>query len=233
MTSSTPLVVPEHVAIIMDGNRRWARQHSFELLRGHEYVANELIKKLVEHAISRGIKFLTLWAFSTENWHRDQQEVAGIMNLFRQAFQKNAAELHEKGVKLNVIGDLNAFPEDIQENVQHWLQETADNNQITVTFALNYGGRDEIIRAINRWQSSTTRAELTLQDFSKYLDTASLPDPELIIRPGGEKRLSGFLPWQAVYSELYFTEVLMPDFNEVEFDKALEDFASRQRRFGK
>lgn len=217
----------------MDGNRRWARQHKLELLKGHEYVANKLIKELVEKSIEQGISYLTLWAFSTENWHRDKQEVGGILNLFRQAFQKNAAELHELGVRLHVIGETSAFPEDIQQGMGKWLKESKDNTKITVTFALNYGGRDEIIRAVNKWKDEHPRENLTSETLTSYLDTASLPDPDLIIRPGGEQRLSGFLPWQSVYSELYFTDVLMPDFSPAEFDKALENFVQRQRRFGK
>ena len=230
--------LPKHIAIIMDGNRRWAKQHGLELFRGHEQVANRVVKELVEQCVRRGVSYVTFWAFSTENWQRDDDEVSWIMQLFRQAFTKNAAELHEAGVRLNMIGDLQKFPNDIQENVRHWLELSKSNTAITVTFALNYGGRDEILRATRQLAKQVGAGEvaadgITEEVFAAALDTHDMPDPDLIIRPGGEKRLSGLLPWQSVYSELYFTDVLMPDFNGAELDKALADYAARQRRFGK
>ncbi len=230
--TQTKSTVPQHIAIIMDGNRRWAKQHAMEVLQGHEYVADKVIEQLVDQCVVRGVSFLTLWAFSTENWGRDSQEVAGLMQIFRKSFSRSAEQLHAKGVRLRVIGDLAAFPSDIQENVAKWLDISAKNTKITVIFALNYGGRDELIRAINEFRSHE-KSVATPEIFSKYLDTADTPDPDLIIRPGGEKRLSGFLPWQSVYAELYFTDVLMPDFDAAELDKALADYAERQRRFGK
>jgi undecaprenyl diphosphate synthase len=225
--------LPQHIGIIMDGNRRWARQHKLEALKGHEYVANKVIEPLVEHCIKLGIPYLTLWAFSTENWQRDQQEVEGLMNLFRNAFKRNVQKLHDQGVKLHFIGDLSRFPQDIQDNVTRWLEMSKNNQNITVTFALNYGGRNEIIRAIRTLaKTNQNLTELSDQSFSTALDTAHLPDPDLIIRPGGEQRLSGFLPWQSVYAELYFTNVLMPDFDVTELNKALEEYSHRARRFG-
>ncbi len=229
--------IPTHVAIIMDGNRRWARRQGLDITEGHRHVANEVIKDLAEHAIERNIEFLTLWAFSTENWKRPEDEVTAILELFREAFDKSAKKLHEKGVRLEMIGDLDRFPDDIRENVRHWIQETKDNETLTVTFALNYGGRDEIIRAVKSLATDVVSGELSLHDidedvFSQHLDTAGTPDPDLIIRPGGEQRLSGFLPWQAEYSEYYFTDTLMPDFSPVKFDEALDEFERRQRRFG-
>lgn len=229
----TPTSIPKHVAIIMDGNRRWARAHGLQILQGHQKVAQEIIKRLVRQAIKRGVKYLTLWAFSTENWQRDKSELTGLMALFREAFGQNAKELHELGVKLNLIGDLDAFPADIQTGVKNWLDKTSRNDNITVTLALGYGGRDEILRAIKKLvNSQVPAAEITEVKISQTLDTTGLPDPDLIIRPGGEKRLSGFLTWQSVYSELYFTSTLMPDFDEVAFDQALAEFDSRTRRFG-
>lgn len=220
------LVVPKHVAIIMDGNRRWARQNGFSIIKGHRKVAEEMIERLADFAILRGIAYMTLWAFSTENWQRSEEEVAGIMDLFRETFSTSAEKLHKKGVRVAVIGDMSRFPRDIREGVEFWVNETKRNQKLIVTFALNYGGRDEIERAVDAGG----------KDFKNFLDTKTmidLPDPDLLIRPGGEKRLSGFLTWQTVYSELYFTDVLMPDFDEKEFDKALNDYSQRQRRFGK
>lgn len=225
---------PQHIAIIMDGNRRWARQNKLKALQGHQYVIDRVIEPLVDRCIEHGIKYLTLWAFSTENWKRDPQEVQGLMMLFREAFKRNAKHLHDKGVRLHVIGDMSKFPQDIQEETRHWLDISKENNKITVNFALNYGGRDEILRAMRKFMSDgKTGEELTEEAVHHYLDTANMPDPDLIIRPGGEQRLSGYLTWQSVYAELYFTDVLMPDFSPTELDKALEEYAHRQRRFGK
>ncbi len=224
--AKTQNTIPTHVAIIMDGNRRWARRNGLAIIKGHRKVAEEMIERLADFCILKGIKYLTLWAFSTENWQRPEEEVSGIMDLFRETFATSAERLHKKGVRVAIIGNLSRFPKDIQDGVNFWLNETEKNQELTVTFALNYGGRDELIRAVRQGGAN----------FEKFLDTkklVDLPDPDLLIRPGGEKRLSGFLTWQSVYSELYFTDVLMPDFDEAEFNKALEDYASRQRRFGK
>lgn len=224
--AETKSLIPQHVAIIMDGNRRWARQHGLSIIKGHRKVAEEIIERLADFAIAKGIGDLTLWAFSTENWQRSQEEVNGLMDLFRETFSTSAGKLHKKGVRVAVIGDLSRFPKDIRDGVNFWIKETENNQKLIVTFALNYGGRDEIKRAV----------QVGGQNFEQFLDTQkmiTLPDPDLLIRPGGEKRLSGFLTWQTVYSELYFTDVLMPDFDEKEFAKALEDYAQRQRRFGK
>ena len=229
---------PQHVAIIMDGNRRWAKKQGLAIIKGHRKTAEETIERLADYAISVGIKFLTLWAFSTENWQRDQEEVEGIMNLFRETFATAAERLHKKGVRVHTIGDLGGFPQDIREGIERWKVETAKNKKLIVTFALNYGGRDELIRAIKRLFANEKKLltkKICSELLEKYLDTkqgVNLPDPELIIRPGGEKRLSGYLPWQGIYSELYFCSTLMPDFNEAEFAKALDEYAQRQRRFG-
>lgn len=237
-TAKIPQQIPQHVAIIMDGNRRWARKQGLAIIKGHRKTAEETIERLADFAIKVGIKYLTLWAFSTENWQRDQEEVEGIMNLFRETFSTAAERLHKKGVRVHTIGDLNYFPQDIKEGVEHWKKETVNNKKIIVTFALNYGGRDELTRAVNRLISAEKNLKskpITAQLLEKYLDTkqeVDLPDPELIIRPGGEQRLSGYLPWQGIYSELYFCQTLMPDFNEKEFAQAIADYASRQRRFG-
>jgi undecaprenyl diphosphate synthase len=226
-------VTPKHVAIIMDGNRRWAKQHGLQAIQGHQKVAREVIERLVDHCVAAQIPYLTLWAFSTENWRRDPQEVSGLMSLFRETFGVSSGRLHDKGVKIQTIGDLSKFSRDIQDNIAHWKQVTTNNTKITVTFALNYGGRDEIMRAMQAWKTQAQDdQEVSEALVSSLLDTAQMPDPDLIIRPGGEQRLSGFLTWQSVYAELYFTKVLMPDFGPAELDKALLEYQDRQRRFG-
>lgn len=226
--------IPAHVAIIMDGNRRWARSHGWEAIRGHEYVVDNVIEPIVDRCIELGISYLTLWAFSTENWERDQREIEGMMQLFRRAFEKKVEDLHKKGVKLQIIGDIDRFPDDIAKNAKRWVEISKDNTKITVSFALNYGGRDELLHAINLLhQKNPSASTFTQEDLEAHLSTAGMPDPDLIIRPGGQFRLSGFLPWQSVYSELYFTDILMPEFQVNELNEALQDYSNRQRRFGK
>lgn len=256
--------LPKHVVIIMDGNRRWARSRGFSVLTGHNFVMDRILEPLVDRAIERGIAYLTFWAFSTENWERDRREVEGIMRIFRKGFSKSAEVLHKKGVRLKIIGDLSKFPKDIQTNASKWVETSRNNRKITVCFALNYGGRDEILRAVNRLikvrlekaiiprlpgvsPSPGTRRNdraglnslpalsnsIDEDELTSRLDTAGMPDPDLIIRTGGEQRLSGFMLWQCAYSELYFTKMLMPDFSPREFDRAIDDFLTRKRRFGK
>jgi undecaprenyl diphosphate synthase len=222
---------PKHIAIIMDGNRRWAKRQGLAIIKGHRKMTDEVIEELADASIKNKIKFLTLWAFSTENWKRNKKEVADLMMLFREMFKKNAKKLHEKGVKIMTIGDLSRFDRDIQESINFWIKETRNNKKITVIFALNYGGRDEMVRAVERARGldSWKASEL---EFSKLLDTKDIPDPDIIIRPGGEKRLSGFLLWQSSYAELFFTDVLAPDFRTKQLEEVIKEFKNRQRRFG-
>jgi len=232
------MTTPQHVAIIMDGNRRWARQQGLQASLGHKQMVEEGIERIVRGAKKLGIKYLTLWAFSTENWQRDKKEVQFLMKLFRQMFTKEVKKLHEKGVRIRTIGDLSRFDQDIQDSIAKWVEETAKNKDITVIFALNYGGQDEILRAINKItqeikSNNSQPKKLSQSRFEQGLDTADLPKVDLIIRPGGEQRLSGFLAWQSAYAELYFTDVLMPDFDENELTKAVKEFQRRQRRFDK
>lgn len=223
----------------MDGNRRWARRHGLEIVQGHRKMTDEMIERLVDHAILRGVKYLTLWGFSTENWNRSPKEVDDLMMLFRELFTRNAQPLHEKGVRINHLGDPSRFAPDIQEQMAYWQEKTKNNQTITVSLALNYGGRDEILRAVQKITKEVKVGNLDpdqkmdVAAFSSYLDTHDLPDPEIIIRPGGEKRLSGFLLWQMEYAELYFPDVLMPDFDEKQLDLVIDDFEKRSRRFGK
>jgi len=251
--------IPQHVAVIMDGNRRWAKEHKLGVIDGHKYVANHVLEPLVEHASHIGIKFITFWAFSTENWRRDPQEVKGILSIFRRAIVDFGEKMHKKGIRIRMIGDLTKFPNDIQKEVNRLVDLTKKNTRITVIFALNYGGRDEIMRAMNkaisyellaslklRRSASAIRQkkdqgdkdfaeswELTAESYAHFLDTSGIPDPDLIIRTSGEQRLSGFLMWQSEYSELYFPDWYMPEFTPERLDEAVAEFNKRKRRFGR
>jgi len=223
-------MLPQHIAIIMDGNRRWAKEHNLPVLEGHRRVADNILEPLVEHAAKRGVKYLTFWAWSTENWQRKSEEVVGIMGVFRHVIQKRWQKLHEKGVRIKVIGNIEPFDLDIKQSLLDLVEVTKNNTKITTIFALNYGGRDEIVRAMQK--CTMHNDQYTKEEFEKHLDTAGVPDPELIIRTGGEQRLSGFLLWQSEYSELYFPSWYMPEFTGERFDEALEEFVKRKRRFG-
>jgi undecaprenyl diphosphate synthase len=244
--------IPTHIAIIMDGNRRWAKEHGLPVFAGHQKVTDDILEPLIEYASDIGVRYLTFWAWSTENWNRTPKEVAGIMRLFRKVINDTWDRLHKKGVKILVIGDISKFEPDIQQSLKAVIKKTQNNSKITAVFALNYGGRDEIIRAVNKYvyssrellsanregskDSSRLRSsniEITAESFSTYLDTAGIPDPELVIRTGGEQRLSGFLLWQSQYSEFYFPTWYMPDFTPEKLDEAIKEYSSRQRRFGK
>ena len=183
----------------------------------------QVTESLIERAGELGVKYLTLWAFSTENWNRDEKEVTGLMNLFRKALMTKVERFIAKGARLKMIGDMSRFAPDIQEGMKRAMAASEKNDKITVTFALNYGGRDEIKRAVEKGG----------KQFEKYLDTAEMSDPELIIRTGGEQRTSGFLMWSSAYSEYYFTDKLFPEFSPGELDKAIEEYQKRQRRFGR
>jgi len=243
MTSNSR--IPKHVAIICDGNRRWARAHGWEVFKGHDKAVNEVFEPLIDHAQARGIKFLTFWIFSTENWTRDKAEVDFLMNLFRSFFDRQVSELHKKGVRINMIGDISGFAPDIQDKIRWGLRETAQNTGIVVTLAMNYGGRDELTRAFKQiarelLDGSLKLSDITKENISAHLDTAGehlehaavVPDPEFVIRTGGEQRMSGFLSWQHEYAEFAFPEFAFPDFSPAKLDEMLEDFANRQRRFG-
>ena len=225
--------LPKHVALIMDGNRRWAREQGKSSLEGHK-IGEERIEPIVDRAIELGISYLTFWAFSTENWKREKEEVEFLLNLFREGLQKKVDSFHKKNVRVNVIGNLAMFPDDIQKMVNGWIEKTKNNKTITVNVALSYGGRGEIIRAIKKNQGSSIKnQELTTDSFNQFLDTAGQPDPELMIRTGGQKRLSGFLTWQLEYAEFYFTDLLWPEFTSNEFDNALTWYREQKRNFGK
>lgn len=224
--------LPKHIGFIVDGNRRWAREKGLPTLIGHQK-GYEAIEPIIMHAIKLKIPYLTFWVFSTENWNRSRQEVEYLMEIFRGIFHGDmVVRLKKEGVRMNVIGELERFPQDIIKEVENLIAETKLNTQTQANFALSYGGRSELIKAINRMLKDNVK-EVDESVVSDYLYTRGIPDPDLIIRTGGERRLSGFLTWQSVYSELYFTKTYWPDFTPVEFDKALEDFINRSRRFGR
>lgn len=216
----------------MDGNRRWARERSLPVFAGHDRVANEILEPLIEHAAKRGVKYMTFWAFSTENWNREKQEVQAIMRIFRHVIAKRWVRLHEKGVRVKVIGDIARFDKDIQKSLYEVVEQTKNNTTITAVFALSYGGRDEIVRALHKVMADQKKS-ITKEEFSQYLDTAGIPDPDVIVRTGGEQRLSGFLPWQSEYSEFMFVPWYMPDFTSEKLDEVIEELSERQRRFGR
>ncbi len=224
----------QHVALIMDGNRRWAEEKKLRSLLGH-HKGYRQIEKIVDRANKYGIPYITFWAFSTENWKRSDEEVAYLMELFRKALKGNLfKKVMDKGGKIVVLGNLKAFPEDIRTEIIKAVEESRNNTGIQVNIALNYGGREEIVQAVQKIVSDKIKQyEITGDLISQYLYTKNQPDPDLIIRTGGAQRLSGYLPWQSIYSELYFTDTYWPDFEAEEFDKAIEEYKRRERRFGK
>ena len=224
------LNIPRHVAVIMDGNGRWAKKRLMPRTFGHNAGMNAMIA-MARKAKRMGVRYLTVYALSTENLSRPQEELDGLYNLFRKYFTKNVKDLYAEGAAVRVIGDITALPEDVQDLIVKWIANSPADAQFFVILALNYGARAEITRAVNAAISRGERVEEG--DVSALLDTKDFPDPDLIIRTGGELRLSNFLLWQAAYAELYFTDVLFPDFDEKQFEKAIKDYSSRNRRFGK
>ena len=226
---------PKHVAIIPDGNRRWAKEKGRPTAEGHRYAAQTTLPNLINELIRLDIKYFTFWALSTENLiGRSKEELSRLFNLIRISLKSKYEEFKEKKIRLKIIGELTKLPEDLQKEAAKITEETMGNKKITIILGLNYGGRDEIIRAISKIQNSEFRIQnLTKDNFSDNLDTKDIPDPDLIIRTGGEKRLSGFMLWQSEYSELYFSDLYFPDFTAKELEKAINNYSERQRRFGK
>jgi undecaprenyl diphosphate synthase len=225
-------IVPEHIAIIMDGNGRWAKARGLPRLAGHR-AGTENLRTIIRAAVKFGVKYLTFYAFSTENWARPDSEVSGLMKILSDVIERELDELHAEGARLVHIGDLNALPDNLQKKIRYALELTKDNTRITIVLALNYGGRDEILQAVKRMirdQVDPEKVDEALM--SEYLYTAGIPDPDLLIRTSGEQRISNFLTWQSVYSELYFPETYWPDFGEEELRKAIEIFGKRDRRYG-
>lgn len=225
--------IANHIAIIIDGNRRWARKKGLSTLLGHKKgIAN--VKKIVLYAQKQDLKILSVYGFSTENWHRSKKEVDYLMCLFANFIDKNIQELHKKGIQIRHIGNLQELPFSLQRKIKQAIKLTKNNQKMIFQMALNYGGRDEIKRVIQKIINQKIKSETVTEKYiSESLDTKGLPDPDLIIRTSGEQRLSGFLLWQASYAELYFSKVFWPDFDEKELDKAIMEFDKRQRRYGR
>ncbi len=224
--------IPHHVGIIMDGNGRWAEMRGLPRIEGHRRGA-ERSKEIIECAAELGLRSLTLYAFSTENWQRPSAEVATLMKLLEWYLQKELDRLMKDGIVFRAIGELWRLPEHIQGVIRNAVEKTSSNNGMVLVTALSYSGRNEIVRAVRKILRSGIVADaLTEEVFSSFLDTAGIPPPDLIIRTSGEKRISNFLLWQAAYAELYFTETLWPDFSKDEFLLAIQDYQQRERRFG-
>ena len=225
--------LPRHVAIIMDGNRRWARQRDLPEIEGHS-AGVEAIREVLRHAVRRGVRVLTLYAFSRENWARSDDEVAGLFSLLEAAVRSETDELRRQGVRVHLLGRLDELPEATRRSIDDALDATSDGDQLTLNIAFNYAGRTELVDAVRRIIAAGTPPEaIDEAAISAALYTAGLPDPDLVIRTGGEQRLSNFLIWQSAYAEFFFCEALWPDFGPAEFDAALLEFARRQRRFGR
>jgi undecaprenyl diphosphate synthase len=221
--------VPNHVAIIMDGNGRWATQRGLNRTEGHKEGV-KVVKKIVEASVEVGVKYLTLFAFSTENWKRGPSEVNFLLNLFVDTIYNYIPELKRNSVKLKFIGDFTPLPVPLKKTMEYALKETSDGSSLVLTIAINYGGRHEILEACRKLCESDE--DITEENFKKFLYTKDLPDPDLLIRTSGEMRISNFLLFQVAYTELYFTKTLWPDFTEEEYFKILQDFGKRERRFG-
>ena len=231
-----PKTAPAHVAIIMDGNGRWAQQRGRPRLFGHHAGAKR-VREIVEACPELGVKYLTIFAFSTENWKRTQVEVAGLMSLFRRYLEREANELFTSGVCVRFIGDRVRLDDKLVSLMDEMELCTADNDRVHLTVALNYGGRDEVTRAAQRLAFEVAEGRLKHQDvdaetLASFLDTHVLPDPDLVIRTSGEARISNFLLWQSAYSEYEFVDTLWPDFTATEFAKVLKSYGKRDRRFG-
>ena len=241
MHKSSTLVVPEapevprHVAVIMDGNGRWAKRRHLPRIAGHQRGV-EAVRTAVKCCVDRGIAYLTLFAFSSENWRRPAEEVALLMELFTGALTKEVVKMHRNGVRLRVIGDLGRFNARIQTLIGEAEQMTAGNQKLTLTIAANYGGRWDMLQALSRLMKDRTgagEAEIAEADLAPYLSMSYAPEPDLFIRTGGEHRISNFLLWQLAYTELYFTDALWPDFGAESLDEAIAWYSGRERRFGR
>lgn len=229
--------LPKHVAIIMDGNNRWAKKRFMPGLAGHK-AGTDAVRAVVELSASKGIEVLTLFAFSSENWRRPEDEVKGLMKLFTMALEREVSKLHKNNIRLKVMGDKSGFSEQIQTLIEDAEQLTANNDRMTLVIAANYGGQWDITQAAKRVSEDLVAGKIQANDineqtFHRYTLLSEFPAPDLLIRTGGENRISNFMLWQSAYSEFYFCDVLWPDFKQLEYQKALDSFTSRTRRFGR
>ncbi len=229
-----PEKTPQHIAIIMDGNGRWAQKRLMPRTVGHVKGA-AMVRRIIKACHDAGVRYVTLFAFSTENWRRPADEVSTLMDLFMQYLQKEVNDMSAEGVRLRIIGDRSAFPAELQARIAQAEAATAHNDQLHLTVAANYGGQWDILQAARAWQQAhpgQTLEQLTPEALALYLSTRELPEPDLLIRTGGEARISNFMLWQMAYTEMYFTNTLWPEFDENELRKALQSFGQRVRRFG-
>lgn len=232
----TDIVMPKHIAIIMDGNRRWAREKGLDVKQGHKEGAKTL-EKIVRYANKIGLGFITVYAFSTENWKRSEEEVGALMMLLGAYLDDYSKRADTENIRIKVLGDISALSESMQKSIKKCIERTKDNTGVTFNIALNYGGRDEIVKAVKAISTNVKDGKLNIDDIteetiSDNLYTAGEPDPDLLIRTSGELRTSNFLPWQIVYSEFLFIEKNWPDFNEKDLDYAIEIYNKRNRKFG-
>jgi len=227
--------IPEHVAIIMDGNGRWAKKRNLPRNIGHRQ-GGKTVEILCEEAYNLGIKYITVYAFSTENWSRPEDEVSALMNLLRNYMKDCIKQANKNKMRVKVLGDISRLDEDLQESIRALEKESEKNTGLRFQIALNYGGRDELLRAVKNLcddvKSDKVTGEITAELFSGYLDTAGIPDPDLLIRTSGEQRISNFLLWQLAYTEFYFPDVLWPDFTRDDLIAAIEYYNTRERRYG-
>ena len=231
-SSITPTDIPRHVAIIMDGNGRWAKERGLPRVAGHR-AGTENLRTIIRASAKLGIQYLTLYAFSTENWSRPRAEITGLMHILSDVIDREMDELNKEGARLVHIGHLDGLSKTLQEKVRQAIELTKNNRRITIVLAFNYGGRDEIIHAVkNMLKDHLAPEDVDEALMSRYMFTHGLPDPDLVIRTSGEQRTSNFLVWQSVYAEWVFPKVYWPDFDEEELRKAVEEYASRERRFG-
>lgn len=232
LISELPESIPKHIAIIMDGNGRWAKSKGLPRLAGHK-AGTENIRRIIKACVDFGVSTLTIYAFSTENWGRPDDEVIGLMNIFDNVFNREIIELHRQGAQLRHLGRLDEIKKSLREKVINGIEKTKNNDRLVLNVAFNYGGRDEIVRAIKQIVEDGISVEnINEALISKYLYTHDSPDPDLVIRTSGEQRISNFLIWQAAYAEWVFPDTYWPDFDERELLKAIQEFAKRERRFG-
>lgn len=225
--------IPNHIAIIMDGNRRWAKERGLLSVEGHR-AGYENFKKIAKKCHDLGVKIFTVYAFSTENWKRSEEEVSYLMKIFETALSKEKDFFIKNNIKLNIIGQIERLPEILRILAIEIMETTKDNTGGILNLAISYGGRQEIVDTVKKIiEAKIAPEEMNEEIFSRYVYTAGQPDPDMIIRTSGEQRLSGFLPWQGVYSEIYFSPKMWPDFSEKDLEEAIEEFQNRQRRFGK